>query len=165
MNNPSESRISLRPIIPDDRDLLFNIYASTRESEMALLPDWPKELVNQFLQQQFTAQDTYYHQVNPTAEYSVILFDGIPGGRLYVSRNNPGIHVIDISLLPEFRNRGIGTVLLNMLMDEGRRDGKIISIEVEHYNPALHLYQRLGFQVTDDSRPIYMRMTWTPQNL
>ena len=55
------------------------------------------------------------------------------------------IRLVDISLLPEFRNRGLGTSLLRDLFTEAEAAGKPLTIHVEKFNPAMRLYQRLGF--------------------
>src|SRR2546427_4671140 len=46
----------------------------------------------------------------------------------------------------EYRNAGIGSSTLNDIRAEGTRPGKRVSIHVEMFNPALALYQRLGFR-------------------
>ena len=53
---------------------------------------------------------------------------------------------MDLALLPPFRGRGIGTGLLRGIFSEGDRACKRVSIHVEAFNPALRLYERLGFQ-------------------
>ena len=53
-----------------------------------------------------------------------------------------------ISLLPEYRGKGIGTRLLNdlllLLQENGYRRA---SLSVQKENPALHLYERAGFRI------------------
>ena len=95
------------------------------------------------------------------AAFQVILADGQPAGRLYVARWPNEIRIVDITLLPEYRNSGIGTRLLKGLMAEARRAQKVLSIHVELFNPALRLYTRLGFVKTGE-HGVYYRMDWTP---
>ena len=58
-----------------------------------------------------------------------------------------------IAVLPEYRRRGIGTALLEQLLEQLRAAGYVaVSLSVQQENPALHLYERLGFEsvrVTD----------------
>jgi ribosomal protein S18 acetylase RimI-like enzyme len=54
---------------------------------------------------------------------------------------------LSIALLPEYRNRGIGTSLLNRLIHETRSHFKALSLSVSTDNPAVRLYTRLGFEV------------------
>jgi ribosomal protein S18 acetylase RimI-like enzyme len=70
------------------------------------------------------------------------------------------IRLVDIALLPEHRGRGIGGALLRGLLDEGAVSGRRVSMHVERSNPALRLYERLGFErVKDDG--IYWLMEWS----
>jgi ribosomal protein S18 acetylase RimI-like enzyme len=136
------------------------VYASTREDELRPLP-WPPEQVEAFLRWQFDAQHREYHRTNPDAAFDVVLVDGEPAGRLYVSRSGEAVHVIDIALLPDFRRRGIGTALLGELLDEAAGGGKVVSIYVERPNPAMSLYRRLGFETVAE-QGIYVLMEWRP---
>lgn len=155
-------QISLRKTTDADRDLLQIIYATTRIDELNQVTSWTAEQKAAFISHQFHAQDSYYKAQFPDADYDLILIDSIPAGRLYVNRNlqNACIHIIDITLLPEFRNKGIGTHLLRALHDESLNIGKVLSIYVEKFNPAKRLYERLGFEVKDDSNEIYQYMEW-----
>ena len=56
-----------------------------------------------------------------------------------------------ISLLPPFRNHGIGTKLMTKLFDVLRTNGyKQTSLSVQKDNPAVRFYQRLGYTVSGD---------------
>jgi ribosomal protein S18 acetylase RimI-like enzyme len=69
----------------------------------------------------------------------------------------------NIALLPEYCSRGIGTTLLRGLQSEAVAAGKPLRIHVEHFNPALRLYERLGFHPIAD-RGVYLFMEWqSPQ--
>lgn len=150
----------LRPVKPSDRAFLLQVYASTREEELHLV-DWSDEQKAAFVQQQFAAQDAYYREHYDPATFDVIEVDGEPAGRLYVARWEDEIRIVDIALLPEHRGRGTGTALLRDLLDEGARTGKRVSIHVEKNNPALQLYERLGFMPIED-RGVYLLLEATP---
>jgi ribosomal protein S18 acetylase RimI-like enzyme len=153
-------KITLRPIGPDDMPFLYQVYYSTREDELMLV-DWNDAQKEAFVQQQFAAQHHHYQQHYIGAAFQVILVDGQPAGRLYVARWPAEIRIVDITLLPEFRKAGIGTRLLKKLMAEARAAHKPLSIHVEQFNPALNLYQRLGFVKTGE-HGVYYRLDWTP---
>ena len=55
---------------------------------------------------------------------------------------------------------GIGTTLLHGLQSEATAAGKLLRIHVERFNPALRLYERLGFRQIDD-RGVNLFMEWT----
>jgi ribosomal protein S18 acetylase RimI-like enzyme len=141
--------IELRPVEPDDEQLLFRIYASTRAEELALVP-WDDAQKAAFLHAQFDAQARWYAQHYAETGYDVVLVDGEPCGRLYVHRGAAEIRIVDIALLPTHRGRGVGTALLRDLLAEADATGKRVTIHVERFNPALRLYERLGFSVVED---------------
>src|SRR5206468_9595764 len=117
--------------------------------ELALV-DWDEGQKQAFVQMQFAAQHRYYHEHYADAAFQVILCDGVPAGRLYVARWSAEIGIVDIALLPPYRNRGIGSFLLKELLAEAAQAGKRASIHVERFNPALRLYERLGFRSVAD---------------
>lgn len=152
--------ITFRPIRDDDREFLARLYASTREEELAATP-WTEEQKAAFLRQQFEAQHAFYTEQFADAEFSVVLLDGEPAGRLYVDRRENEIRLIDIALLPEHRGQGIGGELMRDLLAEGEEKGLPVTIHVERFNPALRLYERLGFRHVEDQGPYYL-MEWRP---
>ena len=137
--------ISLRNSTPADEKFLYTVYASARADELALT-DWSAAQKESFLRMQFEAQASYYTENYPGAEFQVILFDDKPVGRLYLHRRRDEIRIMDIALLPEFRGRGIGSSLLHEIMNEARPANLRVTIHVERMNPALRLYERLGFK-------------------
>ncbi len=139
----------------DDRAFLFQVYAATREEELTLLP-WDDQQKETFLRMQFDAQDQYYQQQFPDATFNIIMQENCPVGRLYVDRRTDEIRIIDIALLPAFRNAGLGSALLMSLIDEGAKRGLAVRIHVEHANPALRLYERLGFNRIGDTGIYYL---------
>ena len=158
--NDRSSRITLRAADAGDRAFLLQVYASTREDELRLVP-WSDEQKSAFVEQQFEAQDAYYREQYSPATFEVIELDGRPSGRLYVARWDDEIRIIDIALLPERRGHGIGTELLRDLLDEGARTARRVSIHVERNNPALRLYGRLGFTPVAD-QGVYLLLEAAP---
>lgn len=155
--------ISLRPIRPEDgeeMEFLYRVYASTRTEELAPVP-WSGEEKEEFLRMQFQAQHVYYREHYGEADFLVILNGGEPIGRLYVQRWPDDIRLVDIALLPEHRGGGIGGALVRELLAEGEREGKTVSIHVERFNPAMRLYERLGFEKKGEAG-VYHLMAWSP---
>jgi len=152
--------VTLRPATDDDLPFLLRVYASTREEELAQLP-WTAEQRDAFLRQQFEAQQAWWREHYTGASFNMVLVDGEPAGRLYVDEWEREIRIVDISLLPAHRGRGLGTRLLRGVLDRGDAAGKPVSIHVEKFNPALRLYQRLGFHPVED-KGVYLLMSRPP---
>ena len=152
--------LSLRPCTPDDQPFLERVYASTRAEEMQQVP-WTDEQKTEFLRFQFDAQHRYYQEHFPKASFDVILRGEEPVGRLYVDRRDDEFRLIDIALLPECRGSGLGGALLDDLLAEAKDAGKLVRIHVEHNNPAMRLYLRLGFEKIEE-QGVYHLMEWQP---
>ena len=153
-------RVVLRPVRDADGSFLLSLYASTRADELASVP-WSAEQKAAFVAQQFAAQTAHYAKHYAGMSADVILVDDEPAGRLLVARWANEIRILDISILPEFRGRGAGGVLLRRLLDEATAAGKRVTIHVERGNRALGLYERLGFRPVGE-HGVYLRMEWGP---
>jgi ribosomal protein S18 acetylase RimI-like enzyme len=141
--------IELLPVRPDDEEFLYRVYASTRAEELEAVV-WDDASKDAFLRAQFAAQDRWYHEHYTRASYQVVVADGEPAGRLYLHRGDTEIRIVDIALLPEHRGKGLGSSVLRDILAEADAAGKRVTIHVERLNPALRLYERLGFSVRED---------------
>lgn len=160
MRPSTTHEVTLRPIGPYDEEFLYRAYTSTRREELTRT-GWSEEQKDSFLRMQFDAQSSYYREHYAGAELSVILADGRPAGRLYVARWPREIRLMEVTLLPMFRGRGMGTRILEALISESEASGKPLSIHVERFNPALGLYERLGFEQKED-KGVYLLMQRKP---
>src|SRR5258706_5171228 len=128
--------ITFRPIGADDMGFLYQVYASTREEELAVT-GWSAVQKEAFLIMQFNAQHTYYQEHYPRAAFLVILRDWQPIGRLYLDRWTDQLRIIAIALLPKYRGHGTGTTILEAILAEGQRPGLPVNIHVETVDPTL----------------------------
>lgn len=143
---------------PQDMKLLTTLYASTRQQEMSA-SGWPQSQIDQFLLSQFEAQHAFYMEHYTGSCFDLIEIESQPAGRLYVGRYAENIIIIDIALLPAFQNRGVGAALIQQLQREASDTEKRLTIHVEHMNPAMTLYQRLGFYPVQ-LEGVYILMEW-----
>ena len=153
----------LRPVGFDDEAFLRRVYADARAPEIALT-GWEAASAQAFLRMQFDAQRQHYRKHYPDAHFDIVERAGTPVGRLYVARTAGEMRIVDIALLAPWRGQGIGSTLLQALLDEGMRDARRVTIHVEGRNPALALYRRLGF--TDiEPHGVYRLLEWRPTPL
>jgi RimJ/RimL family protein N-acetyltransferase len=134
----------LRAVRAEDREFLLALYAAVREEELRQV-DWSPAQKEAFLRQQFDAQDHHYRTNYSGATLDIVMLDRAPIGRLYIARWPSEIRIMDIALTPELRGAGVGTRLLRAVIAEADEARKKVSIHVERFNPALRLYERLGF--------------------
>jgi GNAT superfamily N-acetyltransferase len=156
---PAGNALTLRRVGPDDEEFLLALYGSTREEELAQV-DWAEGQKDQFLRWQYELQRGEYQTRFPDADYYIVLLDDQPAGRIWIGRDQRQIRLLDIALLPEFQNRGAGTLLLRHLMDEASLSRKPLRHMVFVLNSDAHrFYERLGFVVIDDLGA-YKHMEW-----
>lgn len=154
----SRESIRYRPVTEEDTPFLRDLYATTRDQEMEKVP-WTDEEKRCFLDEQFEAQKNHYQAYYHNADFLVIQLDGRDIGRLYLHKGEKDWCLIDIALLREMRGTGLGTMLIRELMDDAAAAGMPVTLYVEYFNPAKHLYDRLGFQPIN-TNGVYFEMIW-----
>lgn len=149
----------LRPCMPEDDAFLYDVFCTTWESEIAALPN--PNLALHVLRIQHTAQERRFAIRYPGFQRFVVV-DGEPMGRLYVHEGTSSMHVIDVTLLPRFRSRGLGTRLARDLFAYATDSGRTITLRVARRNlRANDLYGSLGFRlIRADDLDNYFE--WTP---
>ncbi|MDG9886020.1 GNAT family N-acetyltransferase [Pseudomonas sp. GD04058] len=148
--------VTLRALHPDDMAFIERLYAGSRAEEMSR-SGWPAQQIAAFLKQQFNAQHAYYQAHYADGELLIIELQGQPIGRLYMFWGATTLNLIDITLLPEFHGRGIGSALIEAQLRRADEQGLKVELFVESYNPAQRLYGRLGFYVCGDSG-VYLKL-------
>lgn len=149
--------VTLRAEQPQDETFLFDLYASTRQEELDTW-GWPAEMRQAFLAMQYKANQGR-HSAFPDAEFQIVLVDSAKAGRLIVHRTREVVHLIDIALLPQFRNAGIGTALLQRLFKDAAATKRPLRLQVLKGARAGRLYQRLGFLKTSET-VTHLEMEW-----
>ncbi|HEY4415387.1 MAG TPA: GNAT family N-acetyltransferase [Verrucomicrobiae bacterium] len=151
------STINIRAEQPQDEAFLFELYASTRQEELAAF-GWPPEMGHAFLTLQFKASQGR-HQAYPDAEFQIVTVDGVSAGRMIIYRTREDLQLVDIALLPQHRNTGIGTTLIQRLFDESIGSAKPLRLQVLKGNRAERFYRRLGFIKTGETQT-HLAMEW-----
>jgi hypothetical protein len=72
-------QIMLKPAEPNDDGFLYQVYASTRQEELAQVP-WTPLQKTLFLKQQHQAQLSHYRTYYPNATLDLIMVDDQPAG-------------------------------------------------------------------------------------
>lgn len=158
----SNPRLHLRSITADDEEVLCRIYSSTRTNELEKVTWWTAGQKEEFLRSQFKAQHSYYQNNYTGAHFWVIEFKNEVIGRLYLHTDfeKSSVRIIDIALLPAWRNRGIGQQILQDIMAFASSRGRSVTIHVESFNPAMKLYQQLGFNLLSKTNDVYHLLEW-----
>jgi ribosomal protein S18 acetylase RimI-like enzyme len=160
---PTGDKLTLRRVTPADEEFLVAVYRSTRADELAPVP-WTDEQKDQFVRWQYGLQRNEYQARFPNTDYRVILLNNQPAGRIWVAEDELEIRLLDIAILQEFQNRGIGTALLKRLVQEATQLDKRLRHMVFVLNDsATRFYERLGFVVFEE-QGAYKHMEWRATN-
>lgn len=147
---PDGGKLTLRLVSKKDDPFLLELYFSTRDEELSQV-QWAEGQREVFVRWQFDMQRREYDVRFPDARYQVILIDGESAGRFWIGEDEEQIRLLDIALLPQFQRRGAGTLLLQELVKEAERSGKVLRHMVFVLNNDAHrFYERLGFVIIED---------------
>ena len=140
-------RIERRAATAADEPFLRALYASTRTD----VADWPSEVREAFLAQQFDAQRTGWSATFPGSEHDVLVVDGSPVGRIWLYWAESDCLIVDLAFLPEHRRHGLGTEIVRDVIAAADRAGVPVRGHVERTNePSLAFWTSLGFRATEE---------------
>jgi ribosomal protein S18 acetylase RimI-like enzyme len=138
-------------LVRADEAAFFQLFAAVRAEELGMRV-WDPHLRDQMLRIQFEAQRRGYREQFPAADERLILRNGSPVGWIIVDRSGTELNGIDMALLSEERNRGVGTRVIRALQEEAAAESRAMVLSVLTLNVrALALYVRLGFRVTRET--------------
>lgn len=161
MTSRTAPAIELRPACMADQAFLMRLYASTRNEEVRLHGcDAVTEAM--LTELQFKAQQTHFQLDYPDAEVTIIAERERPIGRLYVHYSVEEMRLVNVSLLPDYRGRGIGKGLLRGLQAHSQRLMLPLRLSVALDNPAQKLFQRCGFAMQAEEGT-HAQMEWQPE--
>jgi len=104
------------------------------------------------------AQAAGFRQQWELTQIRIITLDGADIGWLQSTTQGDALFLAQLFVDGSFQRRGIGTEVMNRLIAEAMRTRQAVTLGVVKTNPALRLYQRLGFRIThEDDRKFYMR--------
>ena len=108
-----------------------------------------------------TWQSHYFQQHLDPSACQIIVLHGQDIGAISVVRRVTDIFLSNIELLPAYQGHGIGTQLIQTLLDEAQQKKVAITLQVLKVNPARRLYERLGFVISGETTTHY-QMSATP---
>lgn len=93
--------------------------------------------------------------------FRILELDGRPIGAVATSEREDHLFLHEMMVLPEHQNRGIGSLVLRLVMGEARELGKPLRLHTARLNRALALYKRHGFVETGRDE-MFIRMECPP---
>lgn len=160
----STDTITLRPSLPEDQPFCLHLFSLVKTEELQAW-QWDEALRARLMHMQFAAHEQHFRQCREPVSDSIVLVEPVAGaaqaiGRMVVLRG-AGLHLADLTLLPEFRCRGIGGRLIGDLQAQAAGEELSLRLQCNPGNPALRLYLRLGFQVIEPG-VAHSLLEWRP---
>lgn len=155
MTNDHHPHYHIRSAVPSDEPFLWEMLYQSLFVEPGDEP-FPREIVYE------PALAVYVAGWGRPGDLGLIAVDAESGdpigavwGRL-TSADARGFSYIDdqtpelgLALLPGYRGKGIGTALLTRYLEEAARVYPAVTLSVSPHNPAMRLYERMGFKTVE----------------
>jgi GNAT superfamily N-acetyltransferase len=139
--------VHLRAYQAQDFDFARQLYFETMRWAIERLFGWD----------QAHQEMSFAEWFNPN-EARIIVANGVDVGWIQQREDGSAILLGSIYVTPAMQRKGIGTRIIQMLLDLGRQRSHPVTLAVMKINPAVALYQRLGFRIThEDQHKLYMR--------
>ena len=141
--------ITLRPVRPEDVHWLVDLRVATMDGYLRASGE------------NLTRADQEARVAYAFDDIRVVEDEAEAVGMIKVTRSPDVWKLVQIQMVPDRQGRGIGTQLIRALQEEAQALGRAIELSVLNVNPALRLYERLGFTVVErKQRSTTMR--WVP---
>ena len=139
-------QITLRPARTQDFDFCEALYFAGMEN------------IIRELNLDRVAQSASFRQLWELTQVRIIVVDGADGGWLQSTKRGDSLFLAQLFVSASFQRRGIGTEVMHRLIAEAASARQAVTLGVVKINPALRLYERMGFRIThEDDRKLYMR--------
>jgi ribosomal protein S18 acetylase RimI-like enzyme len=146
--------VTRRAATEQDDAFLYELFKAVRLPDFANVPIAPEQL-DALMRMQYAGQKLSYASQYPGG-HDLVLLHGNPVGRIWVYRAPQQHQIVDISLLPEYRNRGIGGGLVTEATGTAREAGVMLCCSVALTNPgSLRFHHRLGFRIVSQDEMYY----------
>jgi ribosomal protein S18 acetylase RimI-like enzyme len=83
-----------------------------------------------------------------------------PIGELIEHDEADAVYIVDIALLPDQQQRGIGTVLVRSVMEQATARGGVRAIVMVNNAASLKMFGRLGFRDTGNGDEAHVELRW-----
>lgn len=151
--------LTLRPARTDDQEFLYRLFCSVYSEKLQLVA-LNEEEKNRLIDLMYLSFTQHYSTLAPALDDRLVLLNNESIGRMILLQMREEIRLADIAILPQYRQRGIGSALIGQLQTESMMSKRPLRLQVPQFDRALRLYQRLGFFKIDAMGP-YLHLEWS----
>ncbi len=139
------TEISLRDATDEDYEFLYRLHREALKDYIDQTWGWDEDW-----------QAAYFRKNFDLTGKKIIQQGGQDVGCIAVLDESEHIFLSYIALVPSHQRMGIGTGLIEEVLQQGRERQKPVTLKVLKTNPARVLYSRLGFRITQASDTHYL---------
>lgn len=134
------------------------------QSDQQFVNDLTRETMRSYVEDTWLDEESceHYYAINSFKQLStqIICKYNEPIGRITLAHNKNEVIVDAIHLVATVQGQGLGSKLLNIIIEDAVKQEKSVSLIVLKSNPAWQLYKRLGFLIYEETTErYYMRLT------
>ena len=137
--------ITLRSASADDYGFLWELHRTAMKPYVEATWSWDE-----------TWQANYFRAHFEPTRCQIIQAEGVDIGALAVETRPDCVLLARIAILPAYQRAGIGTAIIRRVLEHAAHQGLPVRLQVLKVNPARHLYERLGFEVTGETETHYL---------
>lgn len=128
---------------------LYELFIYSRP-DLTHLVQMDDKLSRSVLENQYMLSELYKDKKEVSSRYLIAYKDRYIG-KIYMRHTSEIDELVSIAIMPEYRNRGIGRIVIDKFLDESRAKHKGLRLRVAWYNfQAKELYKRIGFKESVD---------------
>lgn len=144
-------KCQLRPAAESDREFLYDVFCQTMRESVEMTWGWDDDWQRRDFERRFAVCQSF-----------VIESGSTPAGGLFLEPRERSVHIVELQILPRYQGMGIGTEIIEKVVDRAVRDGRDVTLAVAATNTrASRLYERLGFKPTGSDGPLVL-MRYAP---
>jgi len=124
-----------RTAVYQDKEWLEPFYESLMRPYVEKTHEWDETLFDKYFEPE---------------KVSIIQVNGIDIGMFKVEYFEDYIYLADIQISEGYQGKGIGSTIIQTLIKKSQKTNLPIRLKVLKVNPARHLYEKLGFQLSEE---------------
>lgn len=129
---------SLRKARTEDIDFIFHVRAESMRNDVERNLGW-------------NDNEQFKKAADEIGQAQIIMVDDEPAGVLKVLTREHELHLHQVQLLPRYQGLGIGTALVQSVLDRADSENFPVTLFVLKGARARNLYERMGFTVVEEN--------------
>lgn len=140
----------LRQANQDDWDFIWSLRVVTMKDMIAQSYGWDENIQRSYAQESLTGK--------------LILVHGVAVGVITLSDWGEQLHLTWLAIVPQMQRQGLGSNLIQYSQQQATKLGKPLTLQVLRNNPAVSLYRRFGFEISEQNTSDKLLMQWNPKS-